>query len=90
VVEVNRLADEGDGRLCVVRVALGHVEVIHELNQGHVASNGLECLALLLQRGLQLGLQAHTVGLVVEVDRLEVEVFGIQLLKHTFDQLRLA
>lgn len=90
VVVVDALSNQRDCRLGVLGVALRHVQVVHELDQGDVASDGLEGFALLLQRAFELGLQAQGVRLVVEVDGLEVEVFGVQVLQHSFYQLRLS
>jgi len=88
VVLVDALADERDRGLCVVRVGGWHVQVVHELEQGHVAaSQRLEGLALFLEHAFQLQLQADAVGLEVEVDRLGGILIFRQFLQHPVDEL---
>lgn len=63
---VDVLSHECDRVLRHVRVQLGHVQVVHELDQVEVACR-CEVLAALLQRAHELVLQQHGIGVEVEV-----------------------
>jgi hypothetical protein len=68
------LTKEGNGRLSVVLVEHGHVEIINELEQLVLAEGGIGATSLLLKLGLELLLEESRVGVEVEVDNL-LEIF---------------
>lgn len=87
---VEGLPDECDCGLRVLWVQFGHVEVVHEVDEVHVAPDRFVGLALFLQTGLKLQLQAEGVSVLVEVYYLLSEFGRFESLQHTLDQLRLA
>lgn len=72
VLHVLGLAQQGDGCLSAEAVVLGHVEVIDEVDQLDLATGPVLFAGLFDQLLFQHVLQVLTVGVVVEVDDLEV------------------
>ena len=85
VLVVDVLSNEGDGCLRVVRVQLGHVEIVQEINQPLLAWRPVVLPCLLLQGLLQHLLQHAGIRKVVEIDGGEDGLLAIQLLEVTSD-----
>jgi hypothetical protein len=64
------LTEERNGRLSVVLVEHGHVEIINELEHLVLAEGGVGATSLLLKLGLELLLEESRVGVEVKVDNL--------------------
>mmetsp|Transcript_8831 Transcript_8831/g.21457 ORF Transcript_8831/g.21457 Transcript_8831/m.21457 type:complete len:222 (-) Transcript_8831:4646-5311(-) len=76
VLIVHVLAKQRDGVLRLVGIQLGHVEVIHEVDEAEVAGGAKVAPRLLLEGRLENGAEAGAVSVVVEVCGEGHVVFG--------------
>ena len=90
VAVVQQLAHDGDGRLRVVLVDEGQVEVVEVVDHVRLADGPVVDAGLLLERRLHDDLQRARVREVVEVDHVAQALLGLLHGQQTVHELRLA
>mmetsp|Transcript_34158 Transcript_34158/g.106993 ORF Transcript_34158/g.106993 Transcript_34158/m.106993 type:complete len:264 (-) Transcript_34158:629-1420(-) len=76
VLVIHVLTEQRDGILSFIWIKLGHIQIIHKVDQAHASRGTIVSSSLLLERGFKHRPEATTISVVVEVHSERHEVFA--------------